>query len=287
MALRTDRVAVVTGASRGAGKGIALALGATGAKVYVTGRSQVEGDAALPGTIFATAQEITRRGGIGVPVVVDHADDAQVQAFFERIREEDGHIDILVNNAYAVPDELNNPGPFWEKSLDMLEVLNVGMRSSYVSSYYAAPLLTTKPGGLVVNTSSFGGTCYMHGPAYGAGKAAVDKMARDMATDFKPFGVAAISLWMGVLTTERTLAVLAQNPGQYGDLEETAETPEFPGRVIDALSRDSRLMERSGQVLIAAEVAEELGVQDINGKQPISYRATLGHPPVFSGAVIQ
>ena len=287
MAPNTNRVAVVTGASRGAGKGIALALGASGAKVYVTGRSQVEDEAGLPGTVFATAEEITRRGGIGVPVVVDHADDEQVRAFFERVREEDGHIDILVNNAYAVPDELSKPGPFWEKSLDMLDVLDVGMRSSYVSSYYAAPLLMARPGGLLVNTSSFGGTCYMHGPAYGAGKAAVDKMARDMATDFKPFGVAAISLWMGMLKTERTMAVLAQDPGLYGDLEATAESPEFPGRVIEALSRDPKLFERSGQVLIAAEIAEELGVRDINGAQPISQRPVLGHPPVFSGVVIQ
>ncbi|RKS22846.1 NAD(P)-dependent dehydrogenase (short-subunit alcohol dehydrogenase family) [Arthrobacter sp. AG1021] len=285
MTQKTRRVAVVTGASRGAGKGIALALGEAGTKVYVTGRTTTEGEAPLPGTVFATAGEITARGGIGVPVVLDHTDDTQVKALFERIAAEDGAIDILVNNAYAVPAELTLSGAFWEKSLDLLEVFNVGLRSSYVASYYAAPLLIAG-GGLVVNTSSFGGTCYMHGPAYGAGKAAVDKMASDMAVDFKPHGVAVISLWMGMLKTERTLAELAKSPEQYGDLEATAESPEFPGRVIDALHRDPQLMQRSGQVLIAAEVAAELGVQDVNGAQPVSHRPMLGNPPVFSDAVI-
>ncbi len=253
MTQKTRRVAVVTGASRGAGKGIALALGEAGAKVYVTGRTTTEGEAPLPGTVFATAEEITARGGIGVPVVLDHTDDTQVKALFERIAAEDGAIDILVNNAYAVPAELTLAGAFWEKSLDLLQVFNVGLRSSYVASY---------------------------------GKAAVDKMASDMAVDFKPHGVAVVSLWMGMLKTERTLAELAKSPEQYGELEATAESPEFPGRVIDALHRDPQLMQRSGQVLIAAELAAELGVLDVDGAQPISHRPMLGNPPVFSGAVI-
>ncbi|WP_433613323.1 SDR family NAD(P)-dependent oxidoreductase [Prescottella agglutinans] len=284
--LSSDRIVVVTGASRGAGKGIALALGETGAKVYVTGRSKTEGDAPLPGTVFSTAEEITRRGGTGVPVVLDHSDDAQVEAFFARLREEHGRLDILVNNALAVPDALTMKGPFWEKPLSLLDLFDVGMRSSYISSYYAAPLLAANGEGLVVNTSSFGGTCYMHGPAYGAGKAAVDKMAHDMAVDFRPFNVAVVSLWMGLLMTERTKAGFDANPGAYDGLAATAESMEFPGRVIDALARDPELMKRSGQVLIGAEVAEELGVKDLEGKQPPSHRPFLGNPPVFSDAVI-
>lgn len=284
--MSSDRVVVVTGASRGAGKGIALALGATGAKVYVTGRTQTEGDSPLPGTVFATAEEITRRGGVGVPVVVDHSDDAQVQALFERVRAENGRLDILVNNAFAVPDALTMTGPFWEKPLSLLDLFDVGMRSSYVSSYYAAPLLAANGEGLVVNTSSFGGTCYMHGPAYGAGKAAVDKMAHDMAVDFRPFDVAVVSIWMGLLKTERTLAAFAANPGAYEGLAATAESPEFTGRVIDALARDPQLMKRSGQVLIGAEIAEELGVRDTEGQQPPSHRPFLGNPPVFSDTVV-
>ncbi|RVW02732.1 SDR family NAD(P)-dependent oxidoreductase [Rhodococcus xishaensis] len=284
--LRSDRIVVVTGASRGAGKGIALALGATGAKVYVTGRTKCEGDAPLPGTVFATAEEITRRGGVGVPVVLDHSDDTQVEAFFTRLREEHGRLDILVNNALAVPDALTMKGPFWEKPLSLLDLFDVGMRSSYVSSYYAAPLLVANGEGLVVNTSSFGGTCYMHGPAYGAGKAAVDKMAHDMAVDFRPFGVAVVSIWMGLLKTERTLAAFAANPGAYDGLAATAESPDFTGRVIDALARDPGLMNRTGQVLVGAEIAQELGVTDIEGQQPPSHRPFLGSPPVYSDAVI-
>ena len=286
MGLSSDRIVVVTGASRGAGKGIALALGATGATVYVTGRTRTEGDAPLPGTVFSTAEEITRRGGTGVPVVLDHSDDAQVEAFFAKLREDHGRLDILVNNALTLPDALTLKGPFWEKPLSLLDLLDVGMRSSYVSTYYAAPLLVANGEGLVVNTSSFGGTCYMHGPAYGAGKAAVDKMAHDMAVDFRPFGVAVVSLWMGLLKTERTVAAFAANPDAYEGLAATAESQEFPGRVIDVLAKDPDLMKRTGQVLIGAEIAAELGVKDIDGGQPPSHRPFLGDPPVFSDAVI-
>ncbi|NKY51555.1 SDR family NAD(P)-dependent oxidoreductase [Nocardia vermiculata] len=282
----SERVVVVTGASRGAGKGIALALGETGATVYVTGRTRNEGDAPLPGTVFATAEEIGRRGGRGVPVVLDHRDDAQVEAFFERLRDEHGRLDILVNNALTVPDGLTEKGPFWEKPLSLLDLLDVGMRSTYVTSYFAAPLLVAGGGGLVVNTSSFGGTCYMHGPAYGAGKAAVDKMAHDMAVDFRPWNVAVVSIWMGLLATERTLAGFAADPGAYDGLAATAESPEFTGRIIAALARDPELMTRTGRVLVGAEIAQELGVVDTKGQQPPSHRPMLGNPPVFSEAVI-
>ncbi|ORI23983.1 short-chain dehydrogenase [Rhodococcus sp. 1168] len=281
-----DRVAVVTGASRGAGKGIALALGDTGATVYVTGRTASAGDSPLPGTVFATAEEITRRGGTGIPVITDHSVDGEVENLFEKVRKEQGRLDILVNNALAVPDALTMKGPFWEKPLSLLDLLDVGMRSTYVASHFAAPLLIEGGSGLVVNTSSFGGTCYMHGPAYGAGKAAVDKMAHDMAHDFRPFGVAVISIWMGLLKTERTLAGFAANPDAYAQLAATAETPEFTGRIIAALARDPHLMQRSGHVLVGAELAAELGVVDVDGNLPPSHRPMLGDPPQYSSAVI-
>lgn len=238
MGLTHDRVVVVTGASRGAGKGIAIALGHTGATVYVTGRSREEGDASLPGTVFATAQAVTAAGGKGIAVVCDHADDAQVADLFEQVRAEQGHLDILVNNATALPDSITQAGPFWEKPLDQLKLLDVGMRSHFVAAWYAAPLLLASGRGLLVNTSSFGGRIYMHGPAYGAGKAAVDKMSHDMAHDFRSHHVAVVSIWMGLLLTERTQAVFDANPGLYADMAATAETPEFTGRVIDALAGD-------------------------------------------------
>lgn len=289
MGSSNNGVVVVTGASRGAGKGIALGLAAPGTTIYVTGRTQNEGDAPLPGTVGATAEEITARGGVGVPVVCDHGDDEQVATLFERVEREHGRLDVLVNNALVVHDELTRTAPFWEKPLSLQTALDVGLRSTYVASWYAAPLLVANGGGLVVNTSSFGGRCYMHGPAYGAGKAAVDKMAHDMAYDFRPFGVAAVSLWMGMLKTERTAKLFegAVESEQYKNFMASAESAEFPGRVIDALTRDPELMERSGKVLIGAEVAQELGVRDVDGNQPASHRAFLGDPPEFSAAVIE
>ncbi|WP_433228575.1 SDR family NAD(P)-dependent oxidoreductase [Actinomadura formosensis] len=286
MGLTENRVVVVTGASRGAGKGIALALGEAGATVYVTGRTRAEGDAELPGTVFATAREIDERGGTGVPVICDHSDDDQVAALFERVERESGTLDILVNNAFTIPDGLARKGPFWEKPLALQSMFDVGMRSAYVASYYAAPLLIENSAGLVVNTSSFGGRCYMHGPAYGAGKAAVDKMAHDMAVDFRPYNVAVISLWMGLLKTERNRALFEGVPERYASFAAGAESPQFSGRVIDALARHEDPMRWSGQVVIGAELGEELGVVDVDGSRPRSHRAMLGDPPTFSKAVV-
>lgn len=285
----TARVAVVTGASRGAGKGIALALGAAGLTVYVTGRSQREGDAALPGSVQTTADAVTQAGGRGVAVLCDHADDAQVAALFERVQLEQGRLDLLVNNACTIPDELTQSGPFWQKPLHMLDLLNVGMRSHYVASWHAARLMAAQGSGLIVHTSSYGSVCYMHGPAYGAGKAAVDKMAHDMAIDLRPHGVAVVSLWMGLLRTERTERAL-QDPEmarKYAASVPHMESPQFPGRVIAALLGDPALMKRSGKVWIDAELALKLSVSDIDGRQPPSYRNALGAPPVYSRAIVE
>lgn len=283
------RVVVVTGASRGAGKGIALALGATGAVVYITGRSVREGDAELPGTIGATAQAIDAAGGQGVAVACDHRDDAQVAALFERVRREQGRLDILVNNACRIPPELTRPGPFWHKPLHMQDLLDVGLRSHYVSSWHAAPLMVAQGAGLIVHTSSYGSVCYMHGPAYGGGKAAVDKMAHDMAVDLRPHGVAVVSLWMGLLDTERTAWALTdpELARKYAPLRGSMESPQFTGRVIDALSRDPALMQRSGGVWIGAELAREYGVTDIDGRSPPSFRAALGEPPRYSKTIVE
>ena len=286
MFLGSDCIALVTGASRGAGKGIALALGDAGATVYVTGRSQAEGDSALPGTVYATAEQITQRGGRGIAVVCDHANDESVAALFAQIERDHGKLDILVNNALCVPDGLTLPGPFWEKPLSLQDILNVGLRSSYVAAYYAAPLLV-KQGGLLVNTSSPGGRSYMHGPAYGAGKAGVDKMAHDMAVDFEPYQVAVVSLWMGLLKTERTQAAFEADPDLYRDMMAMVESPEFTGRVVAALSADKNRMARSGKVWFAAELGAEYGLADIDGRLPPSPRLMFGDQTTFSDVVIQ
>lgn len=287
MGLNKDRVVVVTGASRGAGKGIALALGATGATVYVTGRTRREGDAPLPGTVQATAEEVTAAGGKGIAVYCDHGDEEQVRLLFEQVKEEQGRLDILVNNATSLHDALTQTGPFWEKPLELTQIWNVGMRSHYVAAWYAAPLLLASGEGLVVNTSSFGGRIYMHGPAYGAGKAAVDKMSHDMAVDFKPHNVAVVSIWMGLLMTERTARVFEAEPEKYAELAATTETPEFTGLVIDALARDPHLMDRSGKVWIGAELGAEYGLTDTNGRLPPSHRAFFGETTTYGDAVVE
>jgi NAD(P)-dependent dehydrogenase (short-subunit alcohol dehydrogenase family) len=284
-----NRVALVTGASRGAGKGIALALGETGATVVVTGRSASPGDHELGGTVAETADEITRRGGHGIPVICDHGDDRQVAALFDRIREQCGGLDILVNNAFAIPSALTRPEPFWEKPLDLLSMLEVGLRSTYVATWYAAPLLIAAPdrAPLVVNTSGFGAVCYLHGPAYGAVKAGVDKLAHDMAVDFRPHGVTVVSIWMGLLRTERTLLGMAGDPERFEYSRQLTESPEFTGRVIAALDRQPAKLDYSGGIYIGAELGERLGVTDTDGTQPGSRRPFLGDPPAYSPAVVR
>ncbi|GAB3629312.1 short-chain dehydrogenase [Pandoraea terrae] len=280
------KVAVVTGASRGAGRGIALALGAAGATVFVTGRTERAGQSALPGTLHATAAEIDAAGGRGIAAPCDHRDDAQVAALFERVAREAGRLDILVNNATFLHDELIAPGPFWRKPLDMADILDVGLRSGYVASWHAAPLMAAQGRGLIAFTSSFGANCYMHGPAYGAQKAGVDKFARDMAIDLRPDGVAAVSLWMGPLDTERTRRAAADRPDAYEAVLAHAETPEFTGHLITHLYNDPALLDRSGEVMIVAETAQAYGLRDRDGAQPPSYREMLGAPPAPHPAIV-
>ncbi len=281
----SGRVCLVTGASLGVGKGIALALGSAGATVYVTGRSGKATDNPFGGTVFATAEEVTKRGGRGVAVVCDHGDDQQVRALFKRIEQESGRLDVLVNNATAIPEGLTEPGPFWEKPLGFVKLLDVGLRSNYVASWLAAPMLI-RQGGLVVNSSSPGAKCYVHGPAYGAAKAGVDKMSHDMAHDFKPHGVAVVAIWLGLVKTEKVLTVDA-NKSKYGPMLAVAESAEFGGLIIDALYNDPNRMELTGQVFFAAELAERYGIKDIDGSQPPSGRGFLGPPSEFSSIVIE
>lgn len=267
-------VAIVTGASRGAGRGIAIALGSHGCTVYVTGRSQKAGDAALPGTIYETAEAVTAAGGKGIAVRCDHSDDAQTGAVIDQVIKEQGRIDLLVNNACAIYDELTMPGHFWEKPLKLADMIDVGIRSSYVASWHAAPHMTQAGKGLIVFTSASGAVHYVYGAAYGAHKAAVDKMAADMAEDLKEFGVAALSIWMGALLTDRLKQVIAADPEKFAYLEGQCETPEFTGHVLWGMLNDPELLEISGQTVIGAEMARKYGVTEEGGRQPTSYRDT-------------
>lgn len=285
MSCENRQVAVVTGASRGVGKGIALALGAAGMVVYVTGRSTTASGAqlrgqVLPGSIQETAEAVTRAGGLGIPVACDHGDDAQVRALFEQVGREQGRLDLLVNNATFLHENLIDPGPFWEKPLELVGILDVGLRSAYVASYYAAPLLVAGGRGLIAFVSSYGAGCYMHGPAYGAQKAGCDKLAADMAVDLEGTGVAALSLWLGPQRTERTAIAGEERADQYEAFLAQAETPEFNGRVIRALLDDPALASLSGQTLVTAELAPGYGISEEGGRQPPSYREQLGAPRV-------
>lgn len=267
-------VAIVTGASRGAGKGIAIALGSHGCTVYVTGRTQSSGQAALGGTIHETAAAVTAAGGKGIAVAVDHGDDTQVRALFDQVLREQGRIDILVNNACALHSAMTASGNFWEKPLEIIDMLDVGLRSSYVASWLAAPTMVAQGRGLILFTSASGAVHYVYGPAYGAHKAGMDKFAADMGVDFAGSGVAAISVWMGALRTERLLQLIASDPEKYGYLDGQCETPEFTGHIAWALYNDSELCSFNGQTLIGAEMGVKYGIKDEGGRQPRSYRDT-------------
>lgn len=277
----TAKVAIVTGASRGAGRGIARALGSHGCVVYVTGRSEQEGDAEMPGTIYATAGEVTQAGGHGIAIRCDHSDDTQVEALVERVMLEQGRIDILVNNACAVSDALSAPGQFWEKPLHLSDMINVGVRSSFVASWYVAPQMVRQGRGLIVFTSSPGSMHYCFGPAYGAHKAGVDKMAFDMGSDFADAGVdvAAVSIWMGSLATERLLGMIEALPEQLGHLNGTLETPDYTGHVTWALFNDPDLMRHNGRTVIGAEAGKAYGITEPDGSYPHSARDGTGTIP--------
>ena len=269
-------ITVVTGATRGAGKGIAIALGEAGATVYVTGRSVADGDSPFGGTVSETADLVTRSGGTGIAVAVDHGDDNAVADLFSRIRRECGRLDILVNNAAKLAAPA--PGGFWEKPLEAADLITVGLRSHFVASYHATPLLIANGRGLIVNTGHYGAVSYYQGPAYGAQKAGGDKMAADMAKELRPYGVAAISIWMGGLDTERARAYLASLPEAKRPTQKR-ESPQFTGRLIAALYASGNMMALSGRALIGAELGMILGVTDIDGSHPLSCRYTMGGPP--------
>jgi NAD(P)-dependent dehydrogenase (short-subunit alcohol dehydrogenase family) len=277
----SGKVAMVTGASRGIGKGVALALAGEGATVYVTGRTVAPGSHPLPGTVGETAAEVDRRGGKGIAVKVDHGKDDQVAALFDQVRREQGRLDILVNNAFALPEDLTAPKPFWEKPLSNWQMVDVGVRSNYVAAWHAAHLMVAQKSGLIVATSGYTGVAYTYDVVFGTCKAAVDRMARDMAIELKPYKVASISLWLGLTFTERAQRALKRHPEMES---QTVTDPgvgssiEFPGRVIAALAKDPDIMKRSGGTWIAAEIARDYGVTDIDGKLPPSLRAQRGAP---------
>jgi NAD(P)-dependent dehydrogenase (short-subunit alcohol dehydrogenase family) len=255
------RIVVVTGSSRGIGRGTAVAFGERGDTVYVTGRSTGEGEL----TIDATARLVDEAGGRGIPVRTDHGVDDEIAALFERVRDESGHIDVLVNNVYKIPDPPAWGGGFWDHPVSIWDdQVGIGLRAHYVASWHAAPLLFTGgTGGAIVNVSSPGGQSYHFSASYGAGKAGLDRLSADMAIELAPKGIACCAVYPGSVSTE----FIREWASQRGSDLSEAQTPLGVGRAIVALVGSPDLMQRSGTIQWIEDVADEFGVTDEHGRE--------------------
>jgi NAD(P)-dependent dehydrogenase (short-subunit alcohol dehydrogenase family) len=285
MTILEGKVALVTGATRGIGKGIAVGLGEAGATVYITGRSLESTSGS--GSLNDTKVAVEEAGGICIPVQVDHSNDEQVRLLFERIQDEQyGQLDVLVNNAYSGVRALTdaNGKPFWENETSLWDASNnVGLRSHYIASVFAAQMMTKRKQGLISTISSWGGLSYIFGVAYGAGKAACDRLAADMAVELKPYNVASVSMWPGIVGTEHFSSLADQFNEQDTDSPMQLmfrerynwETPLLTGRVIAHLAGESSsdIIRRTGKVQIVAELAKAYGIVDENGNSPVSLRS--------------
>ena len=259
------RVARVTGASRGIGRGVAQELASRGAFVYVTGRTLEEGVAPLPGTLPDTVAEIQADGGQAMAVACDHRDDAAVEGLFDQIRGERGRLDILVNNAFLLPEDLDPTQPFWESPISNWDdMIDVGTRSAYVASVFAARTMVAQGDGLITHISSFGGRHYHLHVAYGVGKQGLDRIAKDAGRQLAPHGVCMVSLWPYFVKTERLLlAPLSRNVDVEG-----AESTRFAGMGIAALAGDARRQRFNGRTLTTHQIALEYDFRDIDGRMP-------------------
>jgi NAD(P)-dependent dehydrogenase (short-subunit alcohol dehydrogenase family) len=278
----TGKVAVVTGSSRGGGRGIAVSLGEQGATVYVTGRSVRDEPTTLarPGTIEDTAEEVSARGGVGIPVRCDHFDDSQVEALFDRIAAEQGRLDLLVNNAwsgYELP--VYDDVPFWELDLRHWELMFGSLRAVVIASRCASPLLLDRKAGLIVNITWIVGERYHGNLFYDVVKTAVTRVSFGMAEELRPHGVAVVALSPGWMACER----MNLSP----ERAERAESTEFVGRAVGALAADPAVMARSGRLLTVIEAAAAYWFSDVGGRQlsPFWQEWLDEHPEVPLGPV--
>lgn len=263
------RVAVVTGSSRGIGRGIAVGLGEAGATVYVTGRSTGDG----PLTIDTTAAMVTEAGGVGIAVPTDFFDDAQIEALYAQIDAEQGRLDIHVNNAFKIPDPPVWGGKFWEHPIQVWDdQVGIGLRAAYVASVHAVRLMMRSDDSLLfmVNISSSGSERYALSASYGIAKSGTDRLTRDFAVEGKEDGLVVVGLWPSQVLTEFILESI-----DHGDItldQEHAETPLYTGRVIATLAGDPARSERSGQVYTTAELAVHYDIRDERDMQPTGKR---------------
>jgi len=279
MASLAGKIAVVTGASRGMGKGIALALAEQGATVYVTGRTVDQGSHPLPGTIGETVAECKARGGKAIPVALDLHDDQAVAALFEQVGREQGRLDILVNNAMSIPDSMTSRDGFWQKPLDEWDIFDTGARAAFVCAWQAAQIMVPQKSGLIVGISGYVGVTYTYDVVFGTTKSAMDRLCHTMATELKPHGVTSISLWQGFTYTERAKENLKTVPGMANQLNSAVgSSVEFPGRIIAAMAADEKMIRLSGGSFIAGELAQLYNVTDIDGRFIPSLRNERGAP---------
>jgi NAD(P)-dependent dehydrogenase (short-subunit alcohol dehydrogenase family) len=275
------KVAIVTGASRGGGRGIALALGEQGATVYVTGRS-TRGASTRPDlldtTIEDTAEQVTARGGVGIPVQCDHAADDQVEALFERVRREQPQLDILVNNVwggYENHDDETFEVPFWRQPVWRWDkMFTAGVRAHFVASRQAAPLMMSRQQGLIVLTTAWDRGKYLGNVPYYVAKAAVNRMAYGMALELRPYNIAVAALAPGWMRTEAVLQHFRTDEQHWQEVPELhdTESTEYIGRAVVALATDPNYMQRSGETLMVGHLAREYGFTDVDGRQVPVFR---------------
>jgi len=270
------KVAVVTGASRGAGRGLALALGEVGATVYVTGRS-VRGEATtenLPGTIEETAETVTARGGTGIAVRCDHTVDSDVAELFARVQRQHGRIDLLVNNAwggYEQHDYRKFTAPFQEQPLRHWDgMFTAGVRAALVASRFAASLMLPQRHGLIVNITVWDRDKYLGNLFYDVAKGAINRMTYGMARELRPHNIGAVAVAPGFIRTERVAASF-EAVGNRDYLNFT-ESPEYVGRAVVAVACDQNIMQKSGKVLAVGDLAEEHGFTDVDGRYIPAFR---------------
>lgn len=273
--LLLGRVCVVTGASRGIGRGVALQLAEAGATVYITGR-QLQ-------TLKATATEVETRGGKCIPVVCDSSKESDIKSLFERVsKEQNGRLDILVNNAFSAVKSIfeNRDKKFWETDTEIWDdVNNVGLRGHYICSVYAAQAMVKAGQGIIVIISSMGGLQYIFNVPYGVGKAACDRLAADCAVELRSRGVSYVSLWPGTVQTETLRETfldrqdLSPQDQLMADLISDGESPELTGKCIVALANDKNILNYSGKVLFTCDLASRYNLKDIDGRGIVHYRS--------------